>query len=158
MSNKINFLFRCNTLTSFERTSSSCVHCSNEQIETGSSGAPTIQNGYFGLRVQVPAVPEFLGAGIPRYPRSPALLPGGYSRPNSPAEHQGYHEVLGQERREGKGLLLPTTPPRARQLQQQCVRGRWVPTRFSIHEDPNRRWKMNINMFKVLKFLKFNVA
>ena len=59
MSNKINFLFRCNTLTSFERTSSSCVHCSNEQIETGSSGAPTIQNGYFGLRVQVPAVPEF---------------------------------------------------------------------------------------------------
>ena len=38
MSNKINFLFRCNTLTSFERTSSSCVHCSNGQNEPRSSG------------------------------------------------------------------------------------------------------------------------
>ena len=149
MSNKINFLFRCNTLTSFERTSSSCVHCSNGQDEPRSSGAPTIQNGYFWAPRVGPGGTGVLGAGIPRYPKSPALLPGGSSRPNSPAEHQGYHEVLGQERREGKGLLLPTTPPRARQLQQQCVRGRWIPTRFSTHEDPNRIWKMNINMFKV---------
>ena len=112
MSNKINFLFRCNTLTSFERTSSSCVHCSNGQNEPGSSGAPTIQNGYFWAPRVGPGGTGVLGAGIPRYPKSPALLPGGSSRPNSPAEHQGYHEVLGQERREGKGLLLPTTPPK----------------------------------------------
>ena len=129
MSNKINFLFRCNTLTSFERTSSSCVHCSNERIETGSSGAPTIQNGYFGLRVQVPAVPEFW-ALVYQGTQNPRLccqqdLPAQFSSGASRLP-RGFR--LGAER-EGKGLLLPTTPPRAHQLQQQCVRGRWIQTK-----------------------------
>ena len=128
----IKFILDCNTLTRLERTSSSWVHCSNEAGWTGelwgSDDSKWLPLGV--LRVGIPAVPEFWGAlGAPRYPKSPALLPGESSRLILQRSIKATTRFLGQERRKGKGLLLPTTPPRAHQLQQQRARGRWIQTK-----------------------------
>ena len=137
----IKFILDCNTLTSLERTSSSWVHCSNGQNGPGSFGAPTIQNGYFWAPRGDPGGTGVLGcAGGPRYPKSPALLPGESSRLILQRSIKATTRFLGQERRKGKGLLLPTTPPRAHQLQQQRVRGRWIQTKTF------NSWRSNQNI------------
>ena len=150
----IKFILDCNTLTSFERTSSSWVHCSNGQNGPGSFGAPTIQNGYFWAPRGIPAVPEFWGAlGAPRYPKSPALLPGESSRLILQRSIKATTRFLGQERRKGKGLLLPTTPPRAHQpcANVKRARGRWIQTKTF------KSWRSNQNIENEYQYLVFSI-
>ena len=115
MSNKINFLFRCFTLTSFERTSSSCVHCSNERIETGSSGGSDNSKWPLWVPRVGPGRTGVLGRWFTRVPKIPGsvtrrIFPPKFSSGASRLPRGFRLRAEEQREREGKGLLLPTTP------------------------------------------------